>query len=632
MSNELGWFFPTDESDQWEGFNDPSIEHFTGQPIRHLAREIVQNAIDVSDGGTVQVVFKLRKVNTASIPNIDELRSTIALCSESADKESKKAQVFFENAKVELGKKQVTVLEVSDYNTIGMKGPSKNGTPFYAFMKATGQSRKDSSTATGSYGIGKFAPYVVSKVRTIFVSTVYDNEEGGYSQLTQGKSVLMSHHVDDSLKKGVGFWGVMAKCQPLSGASELLPGWIKRSSSSDEITGSKGTKLSILCFQEHKNWEELLAVSIAQNFFGSIFGGLLQVDINDTFSIEKSNLDKFFQDKNIHEVINGSSEESRDFENCKYYHDSLMADDVVQVEETESRNLGRCQVRILVKEGLPKKVCVLRNGMFITDYLNGLKSFNGFKEFVAVVNCLSDKGNELLRSMEPPRHDDFEPERLPTLKEQQKGKKALKDLSIWVRNMLKKHAKDPVSDVTSIDELKDFFGDEGGEGEADGSEDINPFGKVIVRAKPIKPKTRQQQPHDLPDGGDGTGNSGGGGAGETGGGSGEKGSEGGTGPGEGGSSGSSKKVVIPLANVRAIYNGSNKRNIGFTSTVNGRVAIKLQEVGADLDVDVAVSATDIGELNNGTIVLDVEKDKRVLLTVDLKQEFPGALKVVAYEI
>ena len=172
MSNELGWFFPTDESDQWEGFNDPSIEHFTGQPIRHLAREIVQNAIDVSDGGTVQVVFKLRKVDTATIPNIDELRSTIALCSESAVKESNKAQVFFENAKVELDKKQVTVLEVSDYNTIGMKGPSENGTPFYAFMKATGQSRKDSSTATGSYGIGKFAPYVVSKVRTIFVSTV----------------------------------------------------------------------------------------------------------------------------------------------------------------------------------------------------------------------------------------------------------------------------------------------------------------------------------------------------------------------------------------------------------------------------------------------------------------------------
>ena len=39
-----------------------------------------------------------------------------------------------------------------------MVGPCNNGTKYYAFMKAKGQSRKDSETASGSYGIGKFAP------------------------------------------------------------------------------------------------------------------------------------------------------------------------------------------------------------------------------------------------------------------------------------------------------------------------------------------------------------------------------------------------------------------------------------------------------------------------------------------
>jgi hypothetical protein len=43
-------------------------------------------------------------------------------------------------------------------------------------MKATGLSKKemyDDDTGLGSYGIGKFAPFAVSQLRTIFVSTVY---------------------------------------------------------------------------------------------------------------------------------------------------------------------------------------------------------------------------------------------------------------------------------------------------------------------------------------------------------------------------------------------------------------------------------------------------------------------------
>jgi hypothetical protein len=74
-----------------------------------------------------------------------------------------------------------------------MAGPSHNGTAFYAFMKAKGQSKKASDTATGSFGIGKFAPYAVSRLRTVFVSTVYKDAEGVIQRLTQGKSILMSH-------------------------------------------------------------------------------------------------------------------------------------------------------------------------------------------------------------------------------------------------------------------------------------------------------------------------------------------------------------------------------------------------------------------------------------------------------
>ncbi len=84
---------------------------------------------------------------------------------------------------------------------------------------------------------------------------------------------------------------------------------------------------------------------------------------------------------------------------------------------TQNLHLGNCELRLLVREGLPKRVAFLRDGMLITEDLAGLKRFGDFKEFVGVVECHSTAGNGLLKNMEPPKHDNFEPDRLPTRKE-----------------------------------------------------------------------------------------------------------------------------------------------------------------------------------------------------------------------
>src|SRR3546814_19685366 len=86
---------------------------------------------------------------------------------------------------------------------------------------------------------------------------------------------------------------------------------------------------------------------------------------------------------------------------------------------------------------------------------------------------MSEKGNSLLRAMEPPAHDDFEAARLSTMHQQRPARVALRELAEWVREMLKRHAQDPVAAVTEIDELAEFFGDEdqGAGGGGDGGED-----------------------------------------------------------------------------------------------------------------------------------------------------------------
>jgi len=631
MASSIGWCHPVDDADQWDGFNDAGLAHFSGDPIRHLAREVIQNAYDAKETGIVDVKIRRIDVKTDTIPNLSELIKNIECCYENSKSEVKKAEIFFENALAELQKKKISVLEISDYNTLGMKGPSKNGTPFYAFMKAKGQSRKENDSASGSYGIGKFAPYAVSNIRTIFVSTIYKDDSGKLQQLTQGKSVLMSHDQKGKRKQAVGFWGVREKCQPILGVSNLLPDWVQRADKVKDFPASRGSKLSVLCFEPTKNWQEELTVTIAENFFAAISAGELRVEIDDKYTLDQTNIAEFFDRADIRQTIEKMPGEPEQFDNCKNYLAAFQDGDEVIVEESETLHLGFCKVHILVGEGLPKKVCALRNGMFITDSLAGLKAFSDFKEFIAVFHCQSKKGNEMLRAMEPPRHDDFEPPLLATKAEIAKGRAALKDLATFVRDALKRHAKDPISEVTEIDELKDFFGDEGDSDTGKGVEEINPYGDVIIRAKPIKTKaTNASNSGNGNDSGDGEGDGEGGG-----GNSGEGGGDGmgGTGGGEGGNGGGgSPKPSVDINNVRAILSGSKERKLSLTPVKSGKISILVKEAGADSDYDIAITKSDIGELLAGKLILDVIAGKRVNLDIELNQNFSGALKVVAHEV
>jgi hypothetical protein len=208
MTQSVGFRFPYDQSDQWDGFNDSGIEHFSGNPYVHLGREVVQNTIDARQEATsapAHIIIQVIEASTSSIPDVEALRDTMAACRLAAQNESEKAQIFFDNAIELLTKSKMTVLKISDYNTTGVRGPCENGTPYYALLKASGQSKKNQTTAAGSYGIGKYAPFAVSALRTVFVATIWDGRDG-WHQYVQGKSILMSHQAKTGkTREGVGF-------------------------------------------------------------------------------------------------------------------------------------------------------------------------------------------------------------------------------------------------------------------------------------------------------------------------------------------------------------------------------------------------------------------------------------------
>ena len=70
-----------------------------------------------------------------------------------------------------------------------------------------------------------------------------------------------------------------------------------------------------------------------------------------------------------------------------------------------------------------------------------------------------------------------------------------------MREMLKRYAQDPVSAVTTVDEMKEFFWDEADEGSEGREGEENPLGKITIRARQLRRKDRPPT-YDQPDHGE----------------------------------------------------------------------------------------------------------------------------------
>lgn len=640
----VGFEFPVDSSDQWDGFNDPGIEHFTGNRLQHLGREVPQNTIDAKIALPARISVSVRKVSVKSLPGIADLKDAVSRCVQAATGEdSAKAVKFFTDATKLLEGKYLHVLQLRDSNTTGLQGPCVNGKPFFAMMKATGQSKKG-DTSAGSYGIGKFAPFTVSELRTVFVSTVWADEQSNFHHYVQGKSVLMSHQdAKRRTRRGTGFWGVREQCQPVVALRKEIPDWLRLTGDNDSLDGQQGTMLSVVGFTPTKGWQNVLAANIIENFFGAVSRGELEVSIESGPTISAGTLSPLLADPDVKTSVKDQADEPEKFENVESYLRALEGGTEVQIEKSEHYHLGECELRILIGENLPRKVAVLRNGMLITENLPGLIRFGDFKEFAAVLECPTEKGLAMLRAMEPPRHDAFEPDRLPPDRRAH-GRTALRELAVWVRKMLTRHAKDPVAEETSLDELAAFFGDEDDEGVAK-QKDENPGGAIIIRARAVKPKISggalggSAASVDDEEGGEGeeSGDGDGEGKGEGGGGGGgENDSEGGDQSGsEGGASQQrrTQSTGLLLGDVRAVPLASNRRRIAFTPAESGTLVVELQDSGADTNYALAVSAASEGVVKEGRIEgIETKAGTRYVIEVELAQNFLGTLRVVANAI
>lgn len=272
------------------GVNDVGIGVFKKKPYIGLTKEILQNSTDAPDhnlpeGTPVRVRFELVYIDRDDIPDVDRLNSVIHKCYEyypNGDDgiKLKTIQDAADKYLSEPGK--VPVLKISDYNTTGLCGVlEEKGSNWSGLVRERSATNKTSGSS-GAFGVGKFAPYTFSSLRTVFYSTKTINNETAF----QGKALLTTFKEGTTLKHNIGLFAntTSENYDAVLSADDIAPVFRR-----DEL----GTDIFVLGFEKDQDWMEQAAISVIEYFFYSIYKGKLEVEIaegNKVISIAQSNL------------------------------------------------------------------------------------------------------------------------------------------------------------------------------------------------------------------------------------------------------------------------------------------------------------------------------------------------------
>jgi hypothetical protein len=521
----MKWVFAKNEGGRDSGFHDAGVETFKGNIDRYLARELIQNSLDAryDPQKPVEVKFELLELKRNDIPDIKGLAVTFERCAEYWP-HSKKAKTFFERATQLANGKTVSALKISDSNTTGVIGSDTDRKKdFYNLIRCAGASSKTGDEG-GSFGIGKNAPFAASQMRTVLYSTYNKDKE----HIFIGVAMLVSHLADKANLQPTGYLGGKGGAS-IRDKDDIPPHFLK---------SKMGTDIIVLGFPRQKSWQDDLVYSVLENFWPAIELGDLVVRIGDEH-ISRSNLGDL--------LTHFSGEEG--FSAHQYYK-AFKESSLTFAEDLS--NLKAVTLYLSTGENdLPKRIAMIRRpGMVVFT-----KRFHSVVPFCGVFICKNEVGNKLLRDMEPPRHDIWDPDH----PEKGENKKIEAEFVHFMRDCLKNLLPSDDTKVIFVPGLSRFLPDddetpedafEGGEEHRDESADRSRLPEKI-EGKKMDSRRTSAQPDDIrPGEGDddvegggsdfpeGNGSGGGGGSGTGDGGSGSN--------GKGGPQGEQSRPTIPI--------------------------------------------------------------------------------------
>lgn len=449
MEKNCTWHFKPEGGGEI-GPNDPLHITFKGNPFYSIVREAIQNSLDAINDITkpVEVVFNYFDLDRQKHPAFFRIEENITQCLEYYNENADAKRLFDEMLKylngTEEGKKKLKIscLRISDANTKGMHFDEGTTSPFYAFLRASGVSAK-SLGAGGSFGFGKGAYFALSPIKTLIVSSK-DIQGNVYFE---GATRLTTHKdKDDNKKSAFGFYD-NNEGNPIT-EKDNIPEIFKRTES--------GTDVNIIGLWNEPNRKKLMIKSVLNNFWLAIYHEKLTVKIDDVL-INKDNIEIIIDEYFEGQAESGTPSEIESW-NPKSYLKAVKyvgKSDQFQVFEQNLPTVGNVQLYIYLEKGLPNRTAYFRTPRMVV-FKRTNRKVNGYS---AVFICDNEKGNEMLRLMENPAHNEWNVDNYPKNEGQinTEARKGLNEIGNFINTTLETLSKTKTGQKTTFIGLEEYL-------------------------------------------------------------------------------------------------------------------------------------------------------------------------------
>ena len=447
--SDFTWQFPRNEANEIEGPNDSGLTHFRSNPEESIIRESIQNSLDAreTEARPVLVSFEVKPIPTSEFA-ADSLASSLDASIHSPHNDDAHSEHFrrgFNRLRRERGG-SIDCLQIIDSNTTGAEDiPRPNGAPskWQALTKGSGASFKEQKDAAGSFGLGKFAAFAATNLRTVLYSTAW-NVNGTRHHRFQGKTILVSHKDSNGLwLSSSGYLGA-PKFQPLH--DDSVPRMFRMR--------HPGTALYIPGYEASRDWQNITTCTVIKHFFHAIIHKHLEVNV-DAQRVKASTINNY---------IPRTDKQTSNF---------VRVSQIDPIVENDFEGIGHVTLRIEVSDDLSdrrREIALVRDaGMMITSNLRlrGLGRFpTHWRGFTVIVECLSRGEPSLLRDAESPRHDDISTGYIPDPDRKKEAEKRFEELGRWCYDRIRERAEIQSSeDTENANELAKYLELPGSKGE-----------------------------------------------------------------------------------------------------------------------------------------------------------------------
>ena len=444
------WQFPPTGGGQEFGWNNAAREFFKQGVLEKMVRETLQNSLDAADGTDrpVQVDFSVVSVKPDDM-GADSLVPHLAKAGGSvpAGLRRRRGAGFSDcPAAVCPPPHKLNALSIVDSNTTGLREAQ-----WHALIHKEGAPVKTGADVSGgSFGIGKNAPYNLSRAQTVIYGTLYFQPSGRVERMI-GRSQLVSHADPDT--------GEMLQHVGLLADADGQPLEMPRIPSVFRLT-QPGTGLWVLGFEprEHEangvKWHEVVAGAVVDNFFMAVHRRQLAVRIRADGGVVD------IDHNTLPDMIKTCGSPPTGM-----YHQAVcrgVVRDTLAVHEFGPLAMYVCQV-----DKAPKRVgYVNRRGMLVTDVKDRRhnpfhpRGIGGWPDFAALLEARTDATDGFVRRMENPAHDQISHDRLAKPGERRHAEQLLRDVNKQVHRILEEALLGSVDrDTANLTEWAHLFPD-----------------------------------------------------------------------------------------------------------------------------------------------------------------------------